>query len=86
VSDKANVVQLVHDEEPAINRLPLCVDCRFFQPAVSRWRSGRCGVTGTRLEVERIDYSDEISCGPEGRWFRPVPPRRTLWQILRLKP
>ena len=58
-----------------------CINCKyyrspdFFEPPT--W--ARCRITGMNINRERQDYVEEISCGPEGRWFEE---RKPFWKRL----
>ena len=70
---------------------PYCVDCRhWYVPMVGMgmaapMKYGRCQLS--RDVVGMTDYAGVARgkrgvCGPTGKLFEPIPPRKSLWQRL----
>lgn len=68
MSDGAEIVKLVHDAKP---ESPQCPHCKYFVPGTLRDQGGRCKITMMSVKLEREDYDEDQSCGPEARWFKP---------------
>ena len=67
------------------NHPPICVDCRhYLKPGLcDDW--GSCELfrdvadgTHFRCNVVRV----EGSCGIEGKFYEPAPPKKSLWKIV----
>lgn len=68
MSDGAEIIKLVHDAKP---ESPQCPHCKYFVPGTLRDQGGRCKITMMSVKLEREDYDEDQSCGPEARWFKP---------------
>lgn len=68
MSEGAEILKLVHDAKPAA---PQCPHCKYFVPGRRSDPGGRCKITMMEIKLEREDYDEDQSCGPEARWFKP---------------
>jgi hypothetical protein len=50
---------------------PQCPHCKYFIPGTRRDPGGKCRISMLLIGTERQDYSEDHSCGVDGRWFQP---------------
>jgi hypothetical protein len=66
MNDTAEMVKLV--PSPAA---PQCPHCKYFTPGTWRDPGGKCRISMHAIQLERLDYDEDQSCGVSGRWFQP---------------